>query len=508
MSGLAQKAAGGAVWMTLETFATQIVRFVVGMVLARLLTPQDYGTVALLSIFFTIASAVASCGFSNALVQKKDAGDLEFNSVFYSVLTMSCIVYAILFFAAPWIADFYKTPELTSVCRVSALCFIFGGINSVQGAELARKMLFRKRFHISLITCGVSSVCGVSFAFLGWGVWALVISSMMSSIASVIACWTIIAWRPKWMFSFKAVKGLFSYGWKLSVVSFIHSTYVNLYGLLIGRIYTPADLAFVNKGRSMPQLLMSTVDGTINGVSFPALAQLQDDKPRFRDAMRRMIQCSTFLVFPLMVGLAICARPLILFLYGSQWEPAVPYVQISCFSLAILPFNTMNTTAISALGRSGIYLLIDCIKKLVGLVMMLLSVRYGVFVFVAVMAFTMGPFCVFVNTFTNGRLLQYDLRMQLRDVSPSVLLSAVMALVVLAVQYAISPLLALLPMAWMSHVILLVVSFIVGVTVYFALASHFRIGPFLEYVNVALPVLRTRLPFAAKLLEGMSKKHR
>ena len=503
MSGLGQKVASGAIWVTCERFATQAVSFVVGMVLARLLTPQDYGTVALLSIFFAVAGSLASCGFGNALVQKKDAGDLEFNSVFYTSLAVSLVIYVIFFFAAPWIADFYKMPKLTAICRVSALSFIFSAINSVQGAELSRKMLFYKRFRISLITCCVSAVSGITFACWGWGVWALVISSMLTSIASIIAWWTIIAWRPKLMYSFKAVKGLFSYGWKLSAAGLVHTTYMNLYGFLVGRFYTPADLAYVNKGNSMPTLLISMVDGTILGVSFPALAQLQDDTARVRDAMRRMIQCSTFLVFPLMVGLAVCARPLILLLYGNQWEPAVPYVQLACFGFALYPFNSINTSAISALGYSGIFLTLDCIKKGFGLVIMLLSIRHGVFVFMLATAITTAPFAVFVNTFTNGRLLRYNLRMQLKDVSSSILLSAIMAAIVLGLQWVIAPLLSHLPMAWMAHAVSLAVCFLVGVTVYFFLAAHFKVAPFREYVNVALPVFRKKLPFVARLLEKM-----
>lgn len=503
MTGLGQKVASGAVWVTLEKCATLSVGFVVSMVLARLLTPSDYGTVALLSIFFAVAGSLASCGFGNALVQKKQAGDLEFNSVFYTSLVVSVVIYVGFFFAAPWIADFYNTPQLTAICRVSALHFILSAINSVQGAELSRKMLFYKRFRISLITCLVSAVCGITFAYLGWGVWALVISSMLTSIASIIAWWAIIAWRPKLMYSFSAVKGLFAYGWKLSVSGLVHTTYMNLYGFLVGKFYTPADLAYVNKGNSMPNLLMSMIDGTILGVSFPALAQLQDDKVRLREAMRRMIKCSTFLVFPLMVGLAVCARPVILLLYGNQWEPAVPYVQLACFGFALYPFNSINTSAISAMGYSGIYLLLECIKKGVGIVVMFLSIRYGVLVLMCAMAFATAPFAVFVNTFANGRLLKYSLLMQLRDVSPSILLSAVMAAAICVVQWGISPFLSHLPRQWMCHVVILALNGIVGVFVYFFLASRLKIGPFYEYVNVALPVLRTRIPFAAKLLERM-----
>jgi len=503
-SGLGKKVTSGAVWVTFSKLFGQAVSFVVGMVLARLLTPDDYGTVALLSIFFAIAGSLASCGFGNALVQKKEAGDIEFNSVFYTSVAMSLVVYAILFFAAPYIADFYHTPVLCSVTRVSAIQLVLSAINSIQGAELARKMLFDKQFKISMITCIVSAVFGIVFALMGWGVWALVWASLLTSISGIMASWTIVAWRPKFMYSFSAVKGLFSYGWKLSLSGMIHTTYANLYGFLVGRVYTPADLAFVNKGRAMPNLLMSTIDGTILGVSFPALAKMQDDKVRLREAMRRMIKCSTFLVFPLLTGLCLCARPLIVLLYGQKWEPAIPYVMVACFSFALVPFNSINTSAISAIGRSDVYLLLEIIKKGMGLALMFLSIKHGVLTFMMTMAFVMSPVAVMVNTFANGRLLKYNLGMQLMDIAPSALLSGIMAVVVLGVRYAIGPVLRIVGEPHLAMAFDLVASAFVGVICYLGLASVFKLQAFKEYVKASLPYLNGKLPKVAGFLERLA----
>lgn len=500
MVAYGQTVAKGALWVTMATLIRQAVQFIVGMVLARLLTPQDYGTVALLSIFFAIAGSLVSCGFGNALVQKKDAGDIEFNSVFYSSLTMALVVYAILFFAAPYIADFYRVPVLCPVTRVSAIQFVLSAINAIQTAEISRKLLFHKSFQIGLVTCTVSAVCGITFAYKGMGVWALVWASLLTSVAGIVASWTIVAWRPRLMFSLRAVKGLFSYGWKLSLSGLIHTTYNNLYGFLVGRVYTASDLAFVNRGRSMPNLLMSTIDGTILGVSFPALARLQEDKDRFRNAMRRMIKCSTFLVFPLLTWLCICARPIILLLYGHQWEPAVPYVMIGCFSFALLPFNSINTSAISAMGRSDIYLCLELIKKGIGICLMLLSIRYGVLVFMLTMAFVLSPFAVLVNTFANGRLLKYNLIMQLADIGPSAALCVIMAAVVLCVRMLITPLLVVLPEIHLAMFLDIFVSFASGVICYFGLAIAFKLSAFRAYVEAIMPMLRNKAPRIAKFV--------
>ena len=501
---LKNKVAKGAVWATLERFSVQAMQFVVGMVLARLLTPTDYGTVALLSIFFAIAGSLASCGFGNALVQRKNVGDLEFNSVFYISIAASLGIYAVMFFAAPWIADFYKVPVLCPLARVSALSFILNAVNSVQGAELSRKMLFDKRYRIALIVSSVSAVSGITLAYFGLGVWALVYTSLLSNLASVIAYWTIIAWRPKLMFSFHAVKGLFSYGWKLSVASMISTAYTELYGFLIGRAYTPADLAFVNKSRAMPNLLMTTVNGTVSSVSFPALAQLQDDMSKFRDAMRRMIQCSTFLVFPLLTALAMTARPLTLLLFGDQWEPAVIYVPIGCFAMAGAVMNGINCMAISALGKSGVLLILDIVKKSVGFTLMLVSIRYGIMAFVLTMAFVQDPFGVLVNTFVNGRLLNYSFMMQMRDIAPSIVLCAIVAIAMWGVGLALAPICLVFPAKGLAYAVTLVVECGMGFGLYFMLAYAFRLRPLAECCSILLPVMRKRLPKLAERIESIS----
>ena len=500
---LKNKVAKGAVWAALEKFSVQAMHFVVGMVLARLLTPTDYGTVALLSIFFAVAGSLASCGFGNALVQRKNVGDLEFNSVFYTSIAASLIIYVALFFAAPWIAAFYKVPVLRPLARVAAISFILNAINSVQGAELSRKMLFDKRFRISLIVSIVSAISGITLAYLGFGVWALVYASLLSNLASVIAYWTIIAWRPRFMFSFSAVKGMFSYGWKLSLSSMINAVYNEIYGFFIGRVYSPSDLAFVNKSRAMPKLLMTSVDGTISSVSFPALSQIQNEKEKFRNAMRRMIQCSTFLVFPLLTVLAMTARPLTLLLYGSQWEPAVIYVPIGCFVMATTPICSINCLAVSALGKSGIYLVLEIVKKGTGFILMILSIRHGIMFFVLTMAFVQGPFGLLVNTFVNGKLLSCGFRTQMRDIAPSVGLCTVSAVAMWGVGRLLSPVYTMISYQNLAYAVELLIECGIGFGLYFTLAYAFRLRPMAEYCNIMLPVMRKRLPKLAKRIAAV-----
>lgn len=509
---LKSKVAKGAVWTLLEKMSGQIVQFVVGMILARLLTPNDYGTVALTGIFFAVAGVLVDCGFGGALIQKKDADELDYNSVFFLNLALSLVVYAVLFFAAPWIADFYETPVLTNIVRVSAICFIFNAINAIQGAELTKKMLFHLSFRISLITCFTSAVCGVTFAFLGFGVWALVWSSLITGFVGVIARWFIIAWRPKLMFSFSRLKPLFSYGWKMSVSAIIDQVYVNLTGLLIGKFYTKADLAYLGKGRRLPSMAMNEVDATLGRVTFPALVLLQNDKDKLRESMRRTMRCSTFLVFPLMVGVAACAKSELLLLYGPQWVPATPYMMLACGGFALWPFHTINLRGILALGRSDVFLKLEIVKKTLGLVVIFSTFRLGVLPWIAISTFFMGPVGVLINSWPNRKLLNYTIGMQIKDVLPTALVCVVEAAVVFGIDFVCdtcAPMFRVGETGVRFNVFLackLMLQFVFGAGTFFGLSYVFRLDPMGEYARMASVAMGERFPKIAKRLAARFNK--
>ena len=503
---LKSKVAKGAVWTLMEKLSTQIVGFVVGMILARILTPENYGTVALMGIFFAVARVLVDGGFGGALIQKKDADDLDFNSVFYLSIFTSIIAYVTLFFAAPWIAHFYNTPELTVIVRVSAICFLFHAVNAVQSAELTKKMLFHLSFRISLITCFTSAVCGVTLAFLGYGVWALVWSSLITGFVGVIARWFVIAWRPRLMFSFARLRPLFSYGWKMAVSTLLDQIFANLTGLLIGKFYTKADLAYVNKGRSLPRLAMNEVDATLGRVTFPALVLLQDDKMKLREAMRRMMRCSTFLVFPLMVGVAACSRSLLRLLYGEQWVPAAPYMMLACFGFALWPFHTINLRGIQALGRSDVFLKLEIVKKSLSLIVILSTFRLGVFAWLTISTFVLGPVSVIINSWPNRRLLDYTIGMQLWDIIPSALVCIAEATVVFGIDFAgnlLKPMLGVADEGTSLMVFLgakLGLQFVFGAGTFLGLSYVFKLNPMGEYAKITAGVIRGRFPRVANIL--------
>ena len=505
-TSLKSKVAKGAVWTLMEKLSTQVVGFVVGMVLARLLTPNDYGTVALTTIFFAVANVLVDGGFGNALIQKKDADDLDFNSVFYLNLALSVVAYIALFFAAPWIARFYETPELTSIIRVSAICFLFNAVNAIQNAELTKKMLFHLSFRISLITCFTSAICGITLACLGYGVWSLVWTSLITGLVGVVSRWFIIAWRPRLMFSGARLRPLFAYGWKMAFSALLDQVFVNINSLLIGKFYQKADVAFVNKGRSLPQLAMDQVDSTLGRVSFPALVLLQDDKVKLREAMRRMMRCSTFLVFPLMVAVAVCSWSWIRLLYGEKWTPAVPYMMLACFTFALWPFHTINLKGIQALGRSDVFLALEIIKKTLALIVIVSAFRLGVFTWMAISAFALGPLSVIINSWPNRKLLNYTIGMQLRDVLPTALVCCAQAATMLGVGMICDMAAASLnaPTSGVGYLTFLAVKLalqgVFGASVFLALSYWFRLNPMGEYARMAASALEVRLPKLAKAL--------
>lgn len=489
---LKSKVVKGTFWTLCERFSTQFVTFGVGIILARLLSPTDYGTVALLGIFTALAGVLADSGFGGALIQKKDATELDYNSVFYLSLALTIALYAVLFCIAPWVSRFYKIPELCPILRVVSISLLFNSINSIQNAELSRKMLFHLSFRISLITTITSAVCGVTLAFLGFGVWALVWSGLITAIVGTISRWFIIAWRPRLMFSFAALKPLWKYGWKMTCSALLDTGFNNLYGLIIGKYYSRADLSFVNKGRAMPELLMNNVNGTLGRVSFPALAKIQDDKLKLRESMRRMMVVSTFFVFPLMMLVAVTSRNTILFLYGEKWLPAVPYAMIACFTFALWPFHTINLQGIQAIGRSDVFLKLEIIKKAIALTVLISCLSQSVLLWCLVGAFVSSPLSVIINSWPNRKLLDYTLKMQILDILPAAIMTGIVAIPIFALNFV--------PISsQLFRFGLLAAQGILGVSLFVVLSALFRLRGIREVATMIKPKALAKLPRLAPL---------
>ena len=422
------------IWRFLERCGAQLITFIVSIVLARILDPIIYGTVAIVTVITTILQVFVDSGLGNALIQKKDADDIDFSTVFYFNIVICILLYAILFFVAPLISSIYEMPELTDIIRVLGLTLIISGVKNIQQAYVSKNMLFKKFFFSTLGGSIVSGVVGVLMAIWGYGVWALVAQNLVILAMGTIILWFTVKWRPKLVFSWKRLKGLFSYGWKLLASSLIDTVYNNIRPLIIGYKYTTSDLSFYNKGKQFPTIIVTNVNSSIDSVLLPAIAKEQDDRTQVKRMMRRAIKTSSFIMWPLMVGLGVCAEPIVRLLLTEKWLSCVPFLRIFCFTFAFYPIHTANLNAIKAIGRSDIFLKLEIAKKVIGMALLLSSMWFGVMA----MAYTLLISAVvssIINAFPNRKLLKYSYFEQIKDILPSVILSAVMGVAVYCINF-------------------------------------------------------------------------
>jgi teichuronic acid exporter len=434
---LKNKVISGVFWRGLERFGTQAMGFVVSIILARLLEPKDFGIITLITVFIALASVFVQGGFGTALIQKKDVTETDYNSVFYLSLVIALVLYGVLFVGAPWIATFYSEPVLIGVVRVMALSLIIGAVNAIQNAVLIREMKFKLSFKVSLISTLVAGVVGCYLAYKGYGVWAIVGSSLASQVASTVVLWRVVAWRPRLMFSLASIRQLFGFGSKLLVSGLLDTLFTNIYNIIIGKLFNPTILGYYSRGQSIPNMAMSSVQGTISSVIFPALASCQHDKIRVKEIVRRMVKSTCFLVFPMMFGLAAVAKPLVLILLTEKWLPCVPYLQLSCIIFAFWPMHVANLQAINALGRSDIFLTLEIIKKSLVIVTILITYKFGVMAMVIGQAI-ISPIGVAINAWPNRQLINYSLKQQARDLLPASLLATGMGALVFGLTWIIS----------------------------------------------------------------------
>ena len=417
------------IWKFLERSGTQVVQFIVSIVLARLLSPEDFGVIALVLIFIQLANVFIQSGFNSALIQKKNADSLDFSSVFWGSLVVTIFLYALLFFSSPFIASYYERPILEPALKVLGLTLFLGVFNSIQEAFIARNMLFKKLFYRSLGAIIPSGILGITLAYLGFAVWALVAQQLSNAFFICAIMWFTVKWRPEFLFSFNRLKSLFSYGWKLLVSALMDVGYNNLRSLVIGKMFTPATLGFYTRGNQFPNLIISNINSSIQSVMLPALSKEQDDLIKVKKMTRRAIVTSSFIILPLMAWLAAIAEPLVLIVLGKKWLPCVPFLQIYCLIYALWPIHTSNLSAIKAVGRSDLFLKLEIIKKILGLGILL----YTVYIFHSPIAIALGGaiagiLSTFINAHPNKKLLSYGYLEQMKDILPSFVVAIIMGL--------------------------------------------------------------------------------
>lgn len=466
-----KKTVSNLAWRFAERCGAQGVTFVVSIVLARLLDPTDYGVISLVTVFTSILQVFVDSGLGNALIQKKDADDLDFSTVFYCNIVFCIVLYTGLFIAAPSIAYFYDNLELIPVIRVLGFTIIISGVKGVQQAYVSRHMIFKRFFFSTLGGTVGAAMIGIVMAYMGFGVWALVVQQIFNATLDTIILWITVKWRPKPGFSYNRFKVLFSFGWKLLVSSLINTVYNDIRQLIIGKVYSSSDLAYYNRGKQFPNLIVENINTSIDSVLLPTMSKVQHNKERIKTLTRRSIMTSSYIMWPLMFGLMATGRNIVNILLTDKWLPCLPFLYIFCFVYGMQPIHTANLNAIKAIGRSDLYLKMEVIKKSVGIVMILATMNISVFA-IGLSSIFYTLFASIVNAFPNRKLLEYSYAEQFKDIIPSFVLAGMMCVVI-----------SILPLGNWNVFLQLFIQIMIGGIVYISGSIIFKLESFKFVLN-------------------------
>ena len=428
---ITKKVTGGLVWTYAERITAQVVTLLVTIILARIIAPNEYGVIAIVTIFITIANSFVVSGFGNSLIQKKDVDELDFSSVFWFSICFSIGIYFILFFCAIPIANYYKMPELVLIIRIMSIRLPIAAINSVQQAYVSIKLEFRKFFISTLGGTVVSAIVGIALAYCGFGVWALVAQYLTNVTIDTIVLFFTSGWRPKFIYSNKRMKKMFSYGWKIMAVGVMTEVYSNIRNLVIGKKYTSDDLAYATKGEQFPSTIAGNINSSISKVLFPVLSNNQNDLDYMKRIMRRSIKVGNFVLLPLLCGFAMIAEPFVHVILTDKWLGCVPFLQIMCLIYALQPIQTASLQTVKALGKSSLYLIVDIAKKAVGIALLIAAIfLFDSAIYIALSALFTELFAVLINIPINKKLLQYTIREQIVDCVRPVINTGLMCAIV------------------------------------------------------------------------------
>ena len=457
-SSLKNKVVSGMIWRFSGRIIAQLVTFLVSIILARLLSPENYGIVSLTTIFITIANVFVVDGFGKALIQKKDVDNIDYSTVFYCNLLFSFLLYIFIYFIAPIISDFYGEELIIPTLRVLALRIPLSAINSVQQAYVSRNMLFKRFFWSTLFGTVLSAIVGVYMAFNGYGVWALVGQYLTNNIVDTIILWFTVKWRPQLVFKVDRIKHLSKFGFHILFTSLFTTFYDNLRSLLVGRVYNTVDLAYYNRGIQYPNLIIVNVNTTIGSVLYPVFSKLQDDRKKLKNSLRKSISLSSYIIFPLMFGLFAIAPDIVKFMLTDKWLPSVPFLRIACVYFSLYPINTVNLQALIAIGESKLYFKLTILKKIIGIILLFISIPFGV-LFMAASEIISGIIAVILNVRANKELLNYEFKELFIDIKTSLFLTTVMTSTVMLLSKNIN-------LLFNNIIVIIIIKIVVGALTY------------------------------------------
>lgn len=432
---LKQKAASGMVWTALQKYSTMGISFVSGIVLARLLTPFDYGCIGMLSIFMVLADAFIDGGFGSALIQKKNPTQNDYSTIFWWNLGMALVMYVILFLSAPAISRFYETPILCDVLRVQGLVLFIHAMNLIQRNQLRKKLNFKLLSIVTIATTFISLGVTIYMAYKGMGVWALVTQNLMVAIIPSLVFWFYVKWRPKWVFSWQSFKELFSFGIYMFLTHLVNNFGQKIQGLLIGKVYSPATMGYYSKAESTEKLASTSISGIMTQVTYPLYAEVQDNKQALSNIIKRLTMTLAYITFPLMFVLLLCAKPIFVLLYSDRWLQSVPYFQVLCFAGLAYCLQAVNLQSISAIGKSKTMFVWTLLKRVIGIGAVVLGLLFfGMKGLLAGLVFNTW-FSYFVNISLVSKHIGYGFWRQIGDLLPVAIVSVIAALLSYGVGY-------------------------------------------------------------------------
>lgn len=475
--GLKDKTVKGVGWSAIDNVAQYAVSFIVSIVLARLLTPDDYGLLGIIAVFTAVCTAIIDGGFSSALIRKKHATGEDFNTIFLINMVMSVLLYIVIFVSSPLIARFFGREELILLTRVSSLGIIIGAFSIVQQTILTKRIDFKTQTKITVIASIVSGVVGIVMAVLGCGVWSLVAQGLVSQGLRTILLWVFNKWMPHFCFSVNSFKEMFGFGWKIMVSQLLNTIWMELYQVVVAKYYSPATLGQYTRAKHFSQLFSKNLTGVIQRVTYPVLSDIQDDKNRMVSAYRRIIKSTMFITSISMFVLGSISEPLLYCLIGPQWQEAAKYLPLICVAGSLYPLHAINLNMLQVQGRSDLFLGLEIIKKIIGLAPLFVGAFVGIMPMLYVNLFT-GAIYFFLNSHYSGDYLGYSSWMQLKDIAPSYGVATVIAVSVYFLKY--------LPV---SNWIILPIQLVVGGCVFFFICRVFHIGEYEEAKKMLIPFI-------------------
>lgn len=469
---LKNKTVKGIVWSSVERFSVQGIQFLVMIVMARLLTPKDYGLVGMVAIFIAVAQSLVDSGFSQALIRKQNRTETDNSTVFYFNIVVGILLYLVLFAIAPLVAIFYDSPELTALMRVVCLSVVFNSFVVVQRALLTVNIDFKTQAKASLTAAVVSGVIGIGMAYSGFSYWSIVAQQLVNLGLNTLLLWIFTRWRPRWIYSWGSFRELFTFGSKLMVSGLLDVVYRNMYLLVIGKMFTASSLGYYTRANQFAEFPSSNLTGIMQRVTYPVLCQIQDDDERLAQIYRRFLRLSAFLIFPLLVGLSAVAEPFVLLLLKEQWLFAATLLQIICFAMMWYPIHAINLNLLQVKGRSDLFLRLEIIKKAIAVLILCVTIPMGL-IAMCVGQILSSLIALIINTNYTGKLIQVGFLRQMRDLLPTLLLSLSMWGVVYGITSCLS-----------GIILQLIVGIIAGMVYYIALSALFHFPELKELYSI------------------------